>query len=110
MGKVVQTCVNPECGKAMGVQSRGLCRDCWRVPEIWEKFRHLYPARKQGEDVTMEDLDRIEAEQRLCLPTWWKDEKPEDEGDDALDEGAVPWVVPYVVLRQSRVDRKGRDR
>ena len=56
--------------------SRGLCRYCYRVPEI----RQQYPVLSKwvsgaGEfhEPTAEELEATIAEQRANLPDWWHD-------------------------------------
>ena len=61
----------------MDLSRRGLCYKCNAKTSV----RRLYPFDGDGElvghvEMTMEQLDAMEAEQRKSLPSWWhKDSK-----------------------------------
>jgi hypothetical protein len=63
------------CKKRAAGRSRRLCNPCRKDPVALA----LFPAKHRGgpaPEPTMEELDRIEAEQRKKLPKWWHDCQP----------------------------------
>lgn len=55
---------------------KGLCWSCSQVPAIRDHYASeskFAPARARREE-TMEDVERIVAEQMQCLPAWWEGE------------------------------------
>ena len=61
------------CGIRAGWQARGLCKHCAAVPGVKRMYPPLVRSVESSADLTMEELDAIEAEQRKCLPIWWTD-------------------------------------
>lgn len=77
-----------------GTHRRGLCEKCYRDPEIvcfYPKIVGTFYSIPQvrcraklkpdevGDNMSIENLDKMIAEQMLCLPDWWQ--------DDVLEEG-----------------------
>ncbi len=64
------------CKQRQACASRGLCRWCCDRAAI----RNLYPVKrdtyKRHPGETMEDLDRLVAQQYAALPDWWWDAMP----------------------------------
>jgi hypothetical protein len=108
-----EACVNPECGKVMVVQSRGLCRACYNVASLRKRFGRHYGPRSDGKETTAE-LDAMIAVQMRPenLPPWWNDPDPDDvDGDgNVIPAGVVPWVLPVFNVRGGRVVKKGMSR
>lgn len=64
------------CGKEPANRPRGLGWSCYSTPGV----RELYPSGNLNlarRDETMEELDRMEAEQRRNLPSWWAEARSE---------------------------------
>ena len=97
MSSEIKNCIH--C-KTMAVDiARGLCRPCWRKPEIRCKYPLLHNRRKAStttpEDITMEALEALIAER---LPTM-----PRDRSDKAAVVGVY---IPRAVTTGRGIDSR----
>lgn len=58
---------------------RGLCQSCHRNPEIKALYPLLQNRQHSPKEETLEDLERLIAEQMRNLPAWWHESQDRDE-------------------------------
>ncbi len=62
------------CRKTRDIRARGLCPACYARPEIKALYPPLQEQAPRPRDETMEDLDRLVAQQMQNLPPWWDED------------------------------------
>ncbi len=97
-----------ECKQSRANYARGLCATCFRTPGVKDKYpiRHRGYGRSKAvrqeaeaerarlKKETMEDLERMIAEQMTCLPDWWFDDC---ERSKSVESDSVPVIVRRMV-------------
>ncbi len=64
------------CQRRPAWAARGLCDTCYKTPAIKCLYKAAFRGDRDGADMTMAQLDALEAEQRENLPEWWgKDDR-----------------------------------
>ncbi len=74
------------CQRLHALGARKLCGRCYRIPAIRNSYetaiawpgkrtgKRAQDADDKGANMTTEEVNAMEAEQRLCLPWWWRAE------------------------------------